>query len=239
MNQGNGGWDPGLYDSTHNYVFNHGRGLVDLLAPRSGERILDLGCGTGHLTYQIAESGAQVVGIDSSPAMIAQARQNYPKLKFHLVSAVDFDGAFQFDAVFSNAVLHWIQPPENAVLAIARALRPGGRLVAEFGGRGNIASVVKSVGRNPWYFPGIVEYAGLLERHGFDVQSAALYDRPTRVEGPDGMRDWLTMFFQPSPGDAEIERVSNELRPLLFRDGDWYIDYRRLRIVAQTALSVA
>ena len=232
-------WDPGLYDSTHNYVFDYGRSLVDLLAPRPGERILDLGCGTGHLTHQISELGAEVVGIDGSPAMIAQARQNYPKLKFHLVNASDFDGARKFDAVFSNAVLHWIQPPEGPVLAIARALRPGGRLVVEFGGQGNIASVVKSVGRNPWYFPGIAEYAGLLERHGFEVQSAALFDRPTRVEGPDGMRDWLTMFFQPPPNDAEIERISNELRPTLFRDGDWYIDYRRLRIVAQAALSLA
>ena len=235
MSAASGGWDPGLYDSTHNYVFDYGRGLVDVLQPRPGERILDLGCGTGHLTQLIAAANSDVLGIDSSPAMIAQARQNYPKLKFQLVGAAEFDGGGGFDAVFSNAVLHWVQPAEGPAAAMARALKPGGRLVVEFGGRGNVASVVKAAGRNPWYFPSIAEYSGLLERHGLEVESAALFRRPTRVEGQDGMREWLNMFFQPPPSEAEMQRISEELRPGLFRDGAWFIDYRRLRITAVKA----
>jgi len=225
-------WDPRLYDSTHRYVFDYGKSLLDLLAPQAGERILDLGCGTGHLTNQIAETGANVLGIDSSPEMIGQARQNYPKLKFQLANAASFQAAEPFDAVFSNAVLHWIKPPEPAAAAIAGALRPGGRFVAEFGGKGNIAAVVGATGSNPWYFPSIGEYASLLEASGLEVDLATLFDRPTVVEGENGMREWLTMFFTPLLLEVEMQRVIAALRPKLYRDGNWVIDYRRLRIVA-------
>src|SRR5450759_854495 len=106
-------WEPALYDALHSYVSDYGRNLVDLLAPKTGERILDLGCGTGTLTHEIAQSGASVIGIDSSPEMIGQARQNYPKLDFRLADVRRFIPSEQFDAVFSNAVLHWVQPPED------------------------------------------------------------------------------------------------------------------------------
>lgn len=131
-------WDPGEYDSAHHYVTDYGRGLVDLLAPQLGERVLDLGCGTGHLTQQIAEQGGLVAGIDSSAEMIAQARQNYPKLRFELVDATKYRTQESFDAVFSNAALHWIRPPDAVAASIAAALKPGGRFVAEFGGRGTL-----------------------------------------------------------------------------------------------------
>lgn len=225
-------WDPGLYDTTHHYVTDYGKSLLALLAPQPGERILDLGCGTGHLTHQIAEPGAEVVGIDSSPEMIAQARQNYPKLKFQLASALDFRTDRPFDAVFSNAALHWVQPPEQAAATMRAALRPGGRLVVEFGGRGNIASILAAAGRNPWYFPSIGEYACILESQAFDVTSALLFDRPTQVDGEDGLQQWLTMFFKPPLTNPEITRMTDELRPRQYRDGAWFIDYKRLRITA-------
>ena len=228
-------WEPGLYDAVHSYVSEYGRSLVDLLAPKAGERILDLGCGTGTLTQGISNSGARVVGVDSSTEMIGQARQNYPKLDFRLGDARTFRDPEPFDAVFSNAVLHWIQPPVDAISTVRAALRPGGRLIAEFGGKGNIAAVIGAAGVNPWYFPSIGEYATLLEQHGFAVSSALLFDRPTRLEGEQGLREWVAMFYKPQLPEDLIERMETKLRPKLFRDGSWMIDYKRLRIAATSS----
>src|SRR5580692_2738913 len=134
-------WDANRYDAHYSFVWERGRGLLELLAPEAGERILDLGCGTGHLAAQIADIGARVVGIDSSAEMIAEARRKYPQVQFDVADARSFRFAEPFDAVFSNAVLHWVRNAEGAVQSIAQALHPGGRFVAEFGGQGNIASV--------------------------------------------------------------------------------------------------
>ena len=224
-------WEPGLYDAVHSYVSDYGRSLVELLAAKPGERILDLGCGTGTLTHEIAQTGATVIGIDSSPEMIGEARRNYPKLEFRLADARSFRSAERFDAVFSNAVLHWIQPAEEAVATVREALKPEGRLVAEFGGKDNISSIIEAAGFNPWYFPSIGEYAMLLEQNGLTVTSAALFDRPTALEGEDGLREWLTMFFKPPLPEDEVARIEAALRSKLYRDGVWYIDYKRLRIV--------
>ena len=226
-------WDAAAYDSRHSYVARLGAGLIDDLNPQPGERILDLGCGTGHLTGIIAESGAMVVGIDQSPEMIGQARQNHPQLNFELADAATYHTDQPFDAVFSNAALHWIQPPEPVVEAISSALKPGGRFVAEFGGKGNTKSILSATGRNPWYFPSVAEYASLLERHGLEVVRAVLFERPTPVEGENGLRDWLQMFYKPPLPLDVIERAEAQLRPKLFRDGVWSIDYRRLRIAAK------
>lgn len=225
-------WEPGLYDAVHSYVSEYGRSLVDLLAPKAGERILDLGCGTGTLTHEISSSGARVVGVDSSTEMIGQARQNYPKLDFRLGDVRTFRDPEPFDAVFSNAVLHWVQPPVDAISTVRAALRPSGRFIAEFGGKGNIAAVVGAAGVNPWYFPSIGEYATLLEQNGFGVSSALLFDRPTRLEGEQGLREWVAMFYKPQLPEHLIERMETELRPKLFQDGSWIIDYKRLRIAA-------
>jgi trans-aconitate methyltransferase len=131
-------WNANLYDAKHAFVWKYGADLVPLLAPQSGERILDIGCGTGHLTAQIAESGARVVGVDRSPEMATAARKAYPKLQFEVADARDLPFRDEFDAVFSNAMLHWIREPELVVRSVRNALRPGGRFVAEFGGKGNI-----------------------------------------------------------------------------------------------------
>src|SRR5262249_10579174 len=157
----------------------------DLLAPQPGERVLDLGCGTGHLTAQIAAAGAEVLGLDSAPGMLAQAREAYRGLRFQQADARDFTLDAPVHAVFSNAALHWVRPPEAVVACVARALLPGGRFVAEFGGRGNVQAVLAalaqaaracglSLGEVPWYFPGIPEYAALLELAGLEVVHAEL-----------------------------------------------------------------
>jgi trans-aconitate methyltransferase len=222
--------------------------LLELLGPGKGERILDLGCGTGQLTADIAATAAQVVGLDSSPEMLGQARQNYPHLKFVLADATSFRFDEPFDAVFSNAALHWVKNAEAAVECIAAALRPGGRFVAEFGGKGNIASIMGALDavfgaaveeRCPWWFPGIGEYASLLERHGLEVGQASLFDRPTPIEGEHGMEDWIEMFCGSYLRDLSADRakekvreVAEYLRPKLYREGIWMLDYRRLRVVA-------
>jgi trans-aconitate methyltransferase len=243
-------WDAGLYDGRHAFVWKHGASLVELLAPRPGKRILDLGCGTGHLTAAIAEAGATVVGLDPSADMLQQARAAYPRLEFVQADARDFAFAEPFDAVFSNAVLHWVRPPEAPARRVRDALKPGGRFVAEFGGRGNVRAVVaalQAAGERlglrldgpHWYFPSVGEYASLLEAGGLEVKSAALFDRPTPLEGPDGLQGWVRMFgglvLKAVPAgrrDEFLRAVEDAARPDLYRDGGWFADYRRLRVVA-------
>src|SRR5271170_1269972 len=138
-------WDVERYEARHSYVWNFGASLIELLDPKPGERIVDLGCGSGQLTEKIAQSGATVIGVDNAPAMVAQARINYPHLKFLLSDAAALTLEPPVDAVFSNAALHWMRPPELVVSAIAGLLSPGGRLVAEFGGKGNIRTVLDAL----------------------------------------------------------------------------------------------
>lgn len=241
-------WDAGLYEGEHSFVWKYGAALLPLLNPQPGERILDVGCGTGQLTAEIAAAGAITLGIDGSTDMIAQARQNYPKLKFQLADARTFTTPEPFDAVFSNACLHWIPDAAAVVQAIYGSLKPGGTFVAEFGGKGNTgrvmaaleeAGAVNPVGQT-FYFPGISEYTSLLESTGFEVRLATLFDRPTELEDPvRGLEQWLFMFQQQAlatiPKDqqcAAISQMEERLRPDLFYDGKWHIDYRRLRVVA-------
>ena len=244
-------WDAKLYDDKHAFVWKHGASLVELLAPRPGESILDLGCGTGHLTAQIAAAGASVVGLDSSAEMIAEARRGYPGLCFQREDARTMTFAARFDAVFSNAALHWIKEAGLVVRGVARALKPGGRFVAELGGQGNVKAIRAALERacaaegcepvaSPWYFPSVGEYGGLLERAGLEVTFAELFDRPTPLDGEGGLRQWVEMFGGAFLGRVPQERredflrqVEAELRPALRRDGKWFADYRRLRIVAR------
>jgi len=243
-------WDSALYDDRHSFVWRAGAGLLDLLNPQAGERILDLGCGTGHLTAKIAEAGAVVVGLDSSPAMIAQARQNFPSLRFVLAEAREFRLEEPFDAVFSNAVLHWIHDAESVVKCVAAVLRPGGRFVLEMGARGNVESIRRMLeevltesGRtpkSPWFYPSAGEYSTLLEKHGFEIRTAQTFERWTKLEHPDrGLREWLEMFagswfegISPADRAVLIGAIEDRLRATLYKDGSWWADYRRLRIEA-------
>lgn len=244
-------WDTKLYESKHAFVWQYGADVVELLSPVSGERILDLGCGTGQLTAKIALAGCEVLGIDRDAAMIEKARQNYPHLSFAIADARDFQVEGQFDAVFSNAVLHWVPEADAPVSCVYTALKQGGRFVAEFGGRGNIqaiamalASVLDTLGYasqtiSPWYFPSIGQYATQLEQQGFDVTYAVLLDRPTPLEGDAGMANWIKMFASrlleklSSQQQTEvIQAIEDQLKPTLYRDGRWWADYRRIRTVA-------
>lgn len=246
-------WDAGLYDAKHSFVWKMAGGVLELLEAKPGERILDLGCGTGHLTTKIAEAGAHVMGVDRSPEMIRQAREKYPALRFEVMDARELSLDGMFDAVFSNATLHWIKEPERVIAGMAKVLRPGGRFVAEFGGKGNTDELLKAVQRawaklrlpghapHPWYYPSVAEYAALLEKNGFEVNYAILFDRPTPLDdGERGLRNWLEMFggsFAEDLPDTKRgrlkEEIEEELRPVLFRDGHWVMDYRRLRVAAK------
>ncbi len=243
-----GAWDAARYQDQHSFVWRYGASLLQLLDPQPGERVLDVGCGTGQLTSEIARCGAQATGLDNSADMLADARKNFPELGFVLGDAASFNFPEPFDAVFSNAALHWVKDADGAVASIAGALRPGGRFVAEFGGRGNIASVQAALRavlgpgadeQSPWYYPGIGEYAPVMERHGLEVRSASLFDRPTPLESEDGMDQWLRMFtqtylrrFSPERASEIVHQLVEKLRPALYRDGIWTVDYRRLRVVA-------
>lgn len=244
-------WDAKLYDSKHSFVANLGTDLVELLSPKPGETILDLGCGAGYLTNKIASSGAEVIGIDNAPTMIEQARINYPNLKFEVADGTNLQFIEEFDAVFSNAVLHWIKEPEKVVSGIWQALKPAGRFVAEFGGKGNVKAIVTTIENviqavgyptvelNPWYFPSIGEYATLLEQQGLQLTFATLFERPTPLEdGEKGMQNWLKMFansfFQAIPADKQtsiLAEIENQLRPM-YQNGTWFADYKRIRVIA-------
>jgi trans-aconitate methyltransferase len=246
-------WNAGLYDDKHSFVWKMAAGLLELLEAKAGERILDLGCGTGHLTEQIAASGAEVVGVDRSSDMIRQAKEEYPALQFEVMDAREIAFAELFDAVFSNATLHWIKEPEKVIARIAAVLRPRGRFVAEFGGKGNVGALMTAVEQawrkvgisgptpDPWYYPSIAEYAGLLEKHRLEVTYAILFDRPTPLEdGERGLRNWLNMFggsflgqLSADQREATVAAIEQEARSALWRDSQWVMDYRRLRIIAK------
>jgi trans-aconitate 2-methyltransferase len=182
--------------------------------------------------------------------MIEQARRSYPHLRLEVGDARDFHFAEPFDAVFSNAALHWVQEPERVVACVRAALKPGGRFVAEFGGKGNVRTIAAALVEaarefgcgpwaNPWYFPSVGEYASLLERGGLEVTYAALFDRWTPLQGQHGLRHWVTMFANdildhvgPDRREAFLADIEARTRAVLYRDGGWQADYRRLRIVA-------
>ncbi len=245
-------WNTALYEDKHAFVWQYGENLLQLLDPQPGESILDLGCGTGQLTEKIAQAGAEVWGIDHAEAMIEKARQNYPHLRFNVGDARNFQVERPLDAVFSNAVLHWVKEADKAIASVHQALKPGGRFVAEFGGQGNVQAIahaihnalealgISAVALNPWYFPSIGEYATLLEHQGFDVIYAILFARPTPLaEGEAGMANWIKMFasafFAGLSTDQQtqvIRHVEEYLQPTLYHQGIWTADYRRIRILA-------
>jgi trans-aconitate methyltransferase len=244
-------WNPELYEGKHSFVWKLGEGALELLDPKSGERILDLGCGTGHLTDRIAKAGASVVGLDASADMIGQARQNFPQIAFVLADAAKLGFNHEFDAIFSNAALHWMLDAGAVASGMARALRLGGRLAVEFGAKGNIRCITNAVeqvlrrylaDRMPeprtWY-PSVGEYSTLLEERGFEVRLARVFERPTPLEGEAGMENWLHQFksyyfedLSPEVRRRAMAEVIERLRPDLYTKEGWVADYRRLQIVA-------
>lgn len=244
-------WNASLYDDKHRFVSDYGTALLDLLDVKEGETILDLGCGTGALTEKIHRLGATVIGIDKSQNMIAMAKEKYPSLSFFVKDVTEMDYVETFDAVFSNAVLHWVKDAEKALQKIFQSLKRNGRFVAEFGGKDNIRSITSEIrvqfqerglpwsdDRIPWYFPSIGEYTSLMEKVGFRVVFAAHFDRPTKLDGADGLKHWLAMFTGSIFDGVENElkeaiwtSVENRLQNTLYRDGQWTVDYKRIRVI--------
>ncbi len=244
-------WDAELYEARHSFVWQFGESLVELLAPTTGERILDLGCGPGQLTAKIAEHGASVVGLDSSPEMIGQARQNFPHLHFVLKSATAMDFDDEFDAIFSNAALHWILDAAAAANGMYRALRKGGRLVAEFGGKGNIHEIERAIETVRARYLSSAPPAPALLSIGWRVRRACSKRRASKSASricsigqrlSPASREWRTgssnsaastsICCPPQRGKQALQETAEEVRPTLYRDGQWYADYRRLRIIA-------
>ncbi|MBA4544648.1 MULTISPECIES: trans-aconitate 2-methyltransferase [Thermoactinomyces] len=245
-------WNATFYDEKVYFVSKLGEDLIQLLSPKPHETILDLGCGTGDLTNKIAQEGAKTLGIDSSPDMINKAREKYPHLSFEVQDAYQFQSKETFDAVFSNAVLHWIKEPTKVIKNIWFNLKPHGRLVAEFGGKGNVESIFLAIketleeyqidieSRNPWYFPSIGEYCTLLEKNGFRVLNAIHFDRPTPLPGGEhGLDHWLDMFtdsffqgFSTTERREIYQKIKYNLHSKLYQKGTWVADYKRLRIFA-------
>ncbi|MEO8905675.1 MAG: methyltransferase domain-containing protein [Polyangiaceae bacterium] len=246
----NNSWNPTRYDDHAAFVSDLAHDLVLWLRPEPGERVLDLGCGTGTLTAEIARLGARVIGVDHSAEMIAGAREKYAELQFDVVDGQALPYSSEFDAVFSNAALHWMPRARDVVRGVNRALAPRGRFVAEFGAAGNVATVTRAVAAvlqewqlDPapylnWYFPSPGQYASLLESEGFQVRQISCFQRPSPVPGEQGLATWLGLFqarLMADLGSRWTElcaKASEQCRSELFRDGRWLVDYVRLRVVA-------
>lgn len=244
-------WNPDHYVCHAGFVAELGGDLIDMLDPRPGQRVLDLGCGDGALTERLAARDCEVVGVDSSAAQVGAARAR--GLDARVVDGESLAFEAEFDAVISNAALHWMKRPRRVLAGVAKALRPGGRFVAEMGGAGNVASVVECASAllaargldaqsvNPWYFPDEETYAALLEAHGFRIDALRLFERPTTLPGE--VRAWLELFAQSFaaalPADARdafYDELGTALEPRVRgSDGVWVLDYVRLRFAATLA----
>ena len=244
-------WDPDTYARNARFVSELGAGVFGLLAPQPGERILDLGCGDGALTEKLVAAGCRVIAIDSSARQVGAARARGLDARRANAETLPFQG--EFDAVFSNAVLHWIRDATAAIASVHRALKPGGRFVAELGGAGCVQTVrlalidaanrrgLDGAALDPWFFPTEAAYRALLEAQGFVVRAITLFPRPTPL--PGDITDWLETFAQPflgavPAGDraAFIQDVRHAVAPSLFDPvRGWIADYIRLQFDAQKA----
>lgn len=246
-------WNADLYDDKHSFVFQYGEDVLELLNVKPGERVLDLGCGTGYLTHQIKQLGGLVAGADASPEMIEKARDSYPDINFVVATGAGFHFDEPFDAVFSNAALHWMKDADATIRNVYNNLKQGGRFVAEMGGKGNVQQMVAAtttvlkkhgyaadVNNTPWYFPSTAEYAAKLEAAGFRVTFTSHFNRPTLLQdGRQGVSKWLNMFgssfFKAIPAhqlNQILDEITDLLEPDYNHNGQWYSDYKRLRFIA-------
>jgi SAM-dependent methyltransferase len=242
-------WNAADYDRNARFVSDLGQPALELLAPKPGERVLDLGCGDGALTMKLVEAGASVVGVDTSPAFIEAARAR--GLDARLLDATALPFAGEFDAVFTNAVLHWLPDLGPVLAGVRRALRTNGRFVGEFGGHGCVAAICTALAAVcqrrgmpvalPWHYATVARFETALAAHGFRPITVHLIPRPTPL--PSGMAAWLRTFAGPVFAvlpEADREGALAETVELLRfslcdERGNWTADYTRLRFAA-TAL---
>jgi len=241
-------WNSKNYVENARFVSNLGMSVVQLLDPKAGERILDIGCGDGDLTVKLRDFGCEVIGVDSSPELLDSAKSL--GLDVHLLNGQNLHFSNEFDAVFSNAALHWMKQPDRVIDGVWQSLKSGGRFVGEFGGHGNISTIEVALHTelekrgidpntiNPWYFPTVEDYRSRLEARGFIVNKITLIPRPTHL--PTDIRGWLSTFANPfttalsiPERDAFLAAVTASLESVL-RDasGQWIADYVRLRFSA-------
>lgn len=245
-------WNAKLYDNSHDFVAKFGEGIFSWLQAQKGENILDLGCGTGDLTPKIQAAGAKVIGVDNSLEMIQAAQAKFSEIDFQQADARNLPFSSSFDAIFSNAVLHWIPEKEKVITSMYQSLKKGGRIVLEFGGKDNIQQmwnalkmVLEKRGYSEnaniyfWYFPSIGAYTTLLEKQGFRVVRAEHFDRPTPLKGANGIKDWFLMFtdnffsnISATEKEIILEEIQSTLKPTHFINGQWVADYKRIRVMA-------
>ena len=241
-------WNPDSYRKSADFVTKLGRPVIELLEPQAGERILDLGCGTGLLTRELASLGCSVLGADSSPEMVAAAKETGVEAILADAQTLKLDE--KFDAIMSNAAIHWMPDHYAVVRRVWNLLRPGGRFAAECGGEGcvriiregmKIALIKRGIdykARNPFKFPELGTFSGILENQGFRVKFIARYDKPMQLA--DGLRGWLEVFsashtegFTEAEKEAFYNDVEDYCRPMLFNpEKGWTADYVRLRFLA-------
>lgn len=246
-------WNPILYNDKHSFVYNYGESLITLLEPKAYQRILDLGCGSGQLTKKIDELSLETIGIDKSIDMIKDAKSKFPNIRFEVMDASNFQFDNKFDSIFSNATLHWVLNYKSAIKCMYQNLNESGKIVIEFGGKGNVATIVNQLKKSlqarnytkqsnlePWYFPSIGQYTTELESQGFRVIYAKHYDRPTELADENsGIKDWLSMFgqsFFSEVSQTDIEEIKDEVqekvKPKCLNNGKWLADYKRIRVIA-------
>jgi len=240
-------WNANKYNKHADFVSKLAMPVVDLLEPKPNEKILDLGCGDGTLAQEIEKFGTKVIAVDLSEDMVAKTKDK--GIEAYVMSATELNFKNEFDAVFSNAVLHWVKDSITTIFNIKTSLKENGRFIAEFGGYGNIKYLTdamqevfnnhKEYGNfnNPWYFPKDTDYKKLLEDNGFEVEYIELIPRPTKI---DDISNWLDIFangiISNLTNEQQIEfknEVRKILKPKIYTEQDgWVADYVRLRLKA-------
>lgn len=240
-------WNSTLYDKKHNFVAEYGKGLLEFVSPNAKQSILDLGCGTGILTAQLADFCDRIVGVDGSQNMIDKAKKEFSDIEFKVCDALSLPFEKEFDVVFSNAVFHWISDHDALLKNIYKVLKPQGVLVCEFGASGNIATIEnafseacssRGYGYEPKFnFPMVEDFGNLLENNGFVIDKIYDYDRPTVLrDGEQGLANWMKQFYaselEAMPEHVQamvLEKVEELTRDNLWNGAEWVADYRRTR----------